>query len=148
MSLTPWPRPGSALPIFAQTKLEWRPGVLGSRILPSALARCPSQGWRLDTAVRTGGNGLWGMAGSPGPTVLQVPGRVGLAPGRGTTDGTLSGKGTLRAALMPLASISASLTSKGPRGLFPEEGKGGQQACVAEPCPVPCGLALALLTVH
>lgn len=121
---------------------------MGSRILSSALARCPSQGWRLDPAVRTRGNGLWGVAGSPGPTVLQLPGRVGLALGGGTTDGTLSGKGTLRAALMPLASISASLTSKGPRGLFAEEGKGGQQACVAEPHPVPCGLALALFTVH
>ena len=101
-----------------------------------------------DTAARTGGNGLWGVASSPGPTVLQLPGRVGLAPGRGTADGTLSGNGTLQAALVPLGSVSASLTSKGPRGLFPEEGKGGHQVCVAEPHPVPCGLALALLTIH
>lgn len=116
----------------------------------SALSPCslPLPGLETGHCCEDRRNGLWGVAGSPGPTVLQVPGRVGLAPGRGTTDGTLSGKGTLRAALMPLASISASLTSKGPRGLFPEEGKGGQQACVAEPCPVPCGLALALLTVH
>lgn len=109
MSLTLWPRPGSAPPIFAQAKLEWRPRGLGLQAF--ALSPCS----------------------------LPFP---GLETGHCCEDWRERALGCGR---LPRADSPAAAREGGPG---PGQRVRRWHSEWERYSPVPCGLALALLTVH
>lgn len=130
----PLPRP--------QASESGGPGALASQASgsPLLLAAPPrAGGW--DSAVRAGGNGRQGVAEPPEPSVQQLPGRVGLAPGRG--DPRRHPEWTGGSAGSPGASgfrLSRSHLN-GPRGLI-SGGGGGGEVGVGGGAPA-CPLALS-----